>query len=168
MFVVFKYSLRAGPLAEENWYLFAYLIQKPWMKTGSFAVGIMFADLYMQLIKYRMLKTDEERKSTHPKLFRFINSNCLKNFVLLLSIGSIVFGLLIGHTAIASPYSWTMIENALYYTVVHTIYAAANIAIIFVIFCGGATFAKAFLSRPFFLALGKMCFVASLITPIMI
>ena len=25
-FIVFKYGIRAGPLAEENWYLFAYLI----------------------------------------------------------------------------------------------------------------------------------------------
>jgi len=54
-------GIRAGPIAEENWYLFAYLVEKPWMKTGAFAIGVMFADLYMQLLKYRALKNNEER-----------------------------------------------------------------------------------------------------------
>ena len=138
------------------------------MKTSSFAIGILFADFYTQLLKYRMLKSDEERKSTYPKLHGFVQSSLLKNLVLFLSLGSILFGLTISHTAIASPYSWTMFENALFYTFGHTLYALANITVLLVIFCGGATFAKAFLSRPFFLALGKLCFIAALITPIMV
>jgi len=45
--IIFKYSLRAGPLAEENWGLFAYLVEKPWNKTGSLALGVLFVDLYI-------------------------------------------------------------------------------------------------------------------------
>ena len=138
------------------------------MKTASFAIGIIFADLYIQVLKYRMLKDDEERKSSYPKLHRFIESDILKNIVLLLSIGCILLGLFICHSAIAKPYSWSMLENILFYTLVHSLYAAGNITILWVIFCGGATFAKAFLSRPFFLSLGKLCFITALITPIMV
>ena len=45
--IIYKYSIRAGPLAEENWFLFAYLVEKPWCKTGSFAIGVIFVDLYI-------------------------------------------------------------------------------------------------------------------------
>ena len=59
--VVLKWGLRAGPIAEENWYLFAYAVEKPWMKTGALSIGVMFAELYLQLLKYRALYSDEER-----------------------------------------------------------------------------------------------------------
>jgi hypothetical protein len=49
-----EYKLRAGILAEENWYIFAYLLQKPWGKIGSVCVGVYFAKLYMGLLEYRM------------------------------------------------------------------------------------------------------------------
>jgi hypothetical protein len=120
----------------------------------------------LDILKYRRIGTDEEKKKAYPGLHRFHQSSCLKNFVFLLSLGFIVFGLLIGHSAIAKPYSWTMLENACYYTITHLMYASGNIALLFVIFCGGGTMSKAFLSRPFFVALGKLCFISSLITPI--
>ena len=61
-----------------------------------------------------------------------------------------------------------MLKNACYYTLVHLLYAMANIMALFLIFCGGFPIARAFLSRPFFIGLGKLTFVTSLITPIMV
>lgn len=42
-----KYGLRAGPFAEENWYLFSYLFQKPFFKINTLAIGIAAAYIYM-------------------------------------------------------------------------------------------------------------------------
>jgi hypothetical protein len=61
-----------------------------------------------------------------------------------------------------------MLKNACYYTLVHLLYALCNILAIFLIFCGGFPIARAFLSRPFFIGLGKLTFVTALITPIMV
>ena len=52
-YVTEKYQLRAGPLAEENWYLFAYLFQKPFFKFPAMFVGITSAFFYMQILDYR-------------------------------------------------------------------------------------------------------------------
>jgi hypothetical protein len=166
--VILKYSLRAGPLAEENWYLFAYIFQKPWFKLGSACVGITYANLYMDILKYRRLANEAERKEKYPKLFYFHHANILQGITLLVCLASILFCLLIGHSAIAKPYSWTMAENAAFMTVLRALYSWANITVIVVIFCGGATFLKAFFSRPFFLVLGKLTYTTSLITPLMI
>ena len=60
-YVTNKYQLRAGPLAVENWYLFAYLFQKPFFKITAMFVGIIAAFFYMQILDYRKVESDEER-----------------------------------------------------------------------------------------------------------
>lgn len=59
--VVYKYDLKAGIFASQNYYLFAYLLEKPWAHIGSSVVGIYFANLYMRLLKYRA--TDDDLKA---------------------------------------------------------------------------------------------------------
>lgn len=166
--IIYKYSIRAGPLAEENWYLFAYLVEKPWVKTGALAIGVMIAELYMQLLSYRALPTDEARKEKYPKMHGFVTVSWMKNLSMLLCVIVIIFCLTCGHSAIAKPYSWNMLMNACYYTIVHTLYAFSTIIPLFLIFCGGFPMTRVFLSRPFFVGLGKLTFVTALITPIMV
>lgn len=74
---VTKYGLRAGPLAEENWNIFAILIQKPFFKLVSLTLGITFAFQYQQILEYRKLKTDAERKEKYPTLDKLHRSNFL-------------------------------------------------------------------------------------------
>jgi hypothetical protein len=95
--IIYKYSIRAGPLAEENWFLFAYLVEKPWCKTGSLAIGVIFAELYIQLLHYRALKTDEERKEKYPKMHSLVTRQWLKSSLMLTCIAGIIFSLLCGH-----------------------------------------------------------------------
>lgn len=56
-----QYGFRAGPLAEENYYIFAYLIQKPFFKLASLSTGVWFAFLYVDILHYRRVPTDAER-----------------------------------------------------------------------------------------------------------
>lgn len=168
MFIVLKYGLRAGPIAEENWYLFAYAVEKPWMKTGALAIGVMFADLYLQLLKYRALASDEERQATYPKMHYFKTRLWLRKVILLVCLGVCVFTLLIGYSAINDPYLWSMTFNAFYYTGMHMMWVFANAIAIHFVLMGGLPSVSGFLSKPFFIASGKLCFVTALISPIMI
>jgi hypothetical protein len=47
---VYEYDIKAGILASQNWFLFAYVLEKPWSHIGSTCVGVYFAQLYMQLL----------------------------------------------------------------------------------------------------------------------
>lgn len=100
--------MRAGPIAEENWYLFAYLVEKPWCKTGVFASGCMYADIYRHLLKYRALRTDEERKEMYPKMHWFVQAVWIRKLIATLCVGICIFILLIAKPAINDPYKWSM------------------------------------------------------------
>ena len=86
----------------------------------------------------------------------------------LIGLGLVLTNLLIGHSAIADPYSWTMTENLLYYTLTRPTYTLGMYLILFVMLAGGLSYGKAFLSLPVFRVLGKLCFESALITPIMV
>ena len=61
IFLTEKYDLKSGPLSAEGYYMFANLTNKPWGKFGSQAWGVFLAYFYYDLLKYRALKTDDER-----------------------------------------------------------------------------------------------------------
>ena len=97
-----------------------------------------------------------------------VKTNWLKQLIMLICVSAIVFALLIGYSAINAPYEWSMGFNAFYYTVMHILWVFSNAIAIFMIFCGGFTFTRSFMGRPFFIGAGKLCFVTALISPIMI
>lgn len=163
-----KWGLRAGPFAEENWYLFAYLFQKPFMKIHSFTFGVVAAHIYMKILDFRRIPEEGDRKRKYPCLNYMHHSSVLHSVMFLVGLGLVLFALLIGHSAFASPYSWSMTENAVYFMLTRPIYVIGTWMILFVFFTGGFTFGKAFLGRAIFRVLGKLAFEAALITPLMI
>lgn len=80
----------------------------------------------------------------------------------------VLTNLLIGHSAYAAPYSWSMTENALFFALGRPTYVLGLWLILLVFFTGGFTFGKAFMGRSIFRVLGKLAFEAALITPLMI
>jgi hypothetical protein len=42
------------------------------MKTGALSIGVMWAELYIQLLKYRALYSDTERAERFPKMHYII------------------------------------------------------------------------------------------------
>ena len=109
-----KWGLRAGPFAEENWYLFAYLFQKPFMKVHSFAFGVVAAHIYMKILDFRRIPEEEDRKRKYPCINYMHHSNVLHSMMFIIGLALVLFALMIGHSAFASPYSWSMTENALF------------------------------------------------------
>ena len=88
--------------------------------------------------------------------------------IYLLGLALVWNALLIGHSAIANPYSWSMAANIAYNCLTRISFAAGNFLQIFVFLLSGFSSGKAFLSRPLFLVMGKLCYITGLITPIMV
>lgn len=66
--------MKAGPLAAEGYYMFANLMNKPWGKLNSQALGVLLAFVYFDILKYRKLVTDEAKNAQYPKL-HFLHSD---------------------------------------------------------------------------------------------
>ena len=166
--VCYKYRLTAGPFSEEDWYLFAYGFQKPFLKIHTYAMGVTAAFIYMKVLDYRQLPDEAAKRAKHPVIHYLHGSSLLKMTMFAVGFGLILANLLIGHSAIAAPYSWTVTENVLYYTLTRPTYALGVHMILFVFFIDGFSLGKAFLSLPLFRTLGKLTFESALITPIMV
>lgn len=55
MIITSYYDLKAGTNALEDYYLFSALGNKPYCKTASHALGVLFAIFYLDVLKYRKL-----------------------------------------------------------------------------------------------------------------
>ena len=144
------------------------MFQKPFYKLPAFALGIFFAKLYMKIIAYRRINDAQERKKAHPCVDRIHHSNLIHALMLTSGLVLVATNLLIGHSAIADAYSWSMAENIAYNTMTRPTYVIGIFLILFVFFTGGFTLGKEFMGRSFFRVLGKLTFESAMITPLMI
>ena len=131
-------------------------------------MGVTAAFFYMKVLDFRRISDEAERKAKHPWINKMHKSTLLQGVTFTVGFLLVFVNLTIGKSAIASPYSWSMAENIAYYVVTRPTYVLGIYMILFVFFCGGFTFGKAFLSRTFFRVLGKLTFESALITPLMI
>jgi hypothetical protein len=53
MLIAWKYDLKAGPLALENYYLFSYMMYKPYSRVAQVILGIQTGILYYHILQYR-------------------------------------------------------------------------------------------------------------------
>jgi hypothetical protein len=103
--------LRAGFFAVENYNLLDKLFSKPWTFLHGVSLGVSMAYLYIQILNYRKEPLESNKIKKFPQVHYLMNSPYLSYFSIILGNGLIVFNMLIGHPAIADPYSWTMLEN---------------------------------------------------------
>jgi peptidoglycan/LPS O-acetylase OafA/YrhL len=114
VFTAYKYKLKAGPLAYENWNLFAYMFMKPWAHLGPMLNGIYAGWLYMQIRRYRL-----EDAATKKKEYCFIHllykRRLLTALMFFIGFSLIMFSLLWAHEPIIDAYAWSEIDNLLYF-----------------------------------------------------
>lgn len=122
----------------------------------------------MKILDFRRLPDEESRKAKYPLINFMHHSNVTHVIMFLLGFGLVMFNLLIGHSAIAAPYSWSQAENVASFILMRPLYVFGIWLILFVFFTGGFTFGKAFLARTIFRVLGKLAFESALITPLMV
>ena len=132
------------------------------------AIGIFSAFIYMKILDFRRIPDEETRKLRYPWINFVHHSTCTHAIIFCIGLGFVLTTLLIGHSAIAAPYSWTMTENVFYFTLTRNFFAIGIHMILFVFFSGGFTFGKVFMGRPIFRVLGKLSFESALITPMMV
>jgi len=100
------YDFKAGPLAIEDYYMFSYVFNKPYTKQVCQCMGVLLGYCYYEILKYRKLETDEERKENFPKLHWFHVRPNLGLFLNWFSVFLIFFSLCSGFTANEDPYQW--------------------------------------------------------------
>lgn len=127
-----------------------------------------FAWLYIQIKKYRMLDTEEQKKAQYPKIHALMTKSWLRGIVLFIGLAIVTADLLCAFTAIKAPYAWTNEQNLMFFGLQRTSYVTGVFMVLFVMFFGGFSVGKAFLSRPFFLVCGKVVFEACLVCPMVI
>ena len=84
------YNIKASGLNTEGFYIFAYMINKPWCKLFASALGVLLAFAYADLLKYRKLKTEVSRKACFPAIHNWATRKWVSQIVKLLAIGIIV------------------------------------------------------------------------------
>jgi hypothetical protein len=159
--------MRVGPLAYENWDLFTLIIQKPWFHIEATAIGVYAAWLYLQTKKYRLAKekNDKEALSKFPIIFFIHKHSWIKYLMAFASIVILITCLFISYTANFNAYKWSMKQNILFYAFMKTCYLTSCFLLFFSIIFGGFPLMKAVLTSSPLLALGKVCFEASLLAP---
>jgi hypothetical protein len=56
------YDFKAGLVNTEGYYMYAYMINKPYTKLSAQCVGVLFGIMYWDLLKYRKIEDEEEKK----------------------------------------------------------------------------------------------------------
>ena len=144
------------------------MFQKPFFKIHVFAMGIFAAHCYMKILSFRRIPDEETRQAKHPIINYMHHSNLCHVIMFMVGFGLVLTNLLIAHSAIAAPYSWTMTENIISFMLMRPLYVIGTWLILFIFFTGGFTFGKAFMGRAIFRVLGKLAFESALITPLMV
>ena len=117
--------------------------------------------LYFTILQYR-------KGDSTPKVAYLHDHSWPSSFMILLGLSLIIFNLMIGHPAIADPYSWSTLENQLYMSVFRVSYVFALCLILTSMLTGKFNRGLYLLSSSNMRALGKITFVNAIISPIVI
>lgn len=110
-------------------------------------MGVYFAYFYHEILKYRKL-TEEDDKKKHKVIHFLYKKKWALNLMFVTGV-IVVFGVLIAsHSAIAKPYSWSMAMNICWFSFSRVIYCTGMFMIATAFFMGGVLLGKAFLQRP--------------------
>jgi magnesium-transporting ATPase (P-type) len=103
--VIAHYDIYVGALSLGNFYLFGYLINKPYSKFASYAVGCVLAMIYLDLLEYRKIK-DEEEKKKYPILNFFKKKAWISWIMIFVFLGLILLVYLISFPEVENPDAW--------------------------------------------------------------
>ena len=172
--IIGKYDCKVGVLAVENTELVDKYFSKPWTKLFAVGLGVWFAWVYCEILKYRSLggRTETsancERKEKYPTLHWLHRAPLTSNAIFFLGLFIFLFDLLIGHPAIAAPYAWTTLQNQLYFSICRFSFTFAFILMLLPVFLGHKPIFQHAVSTPFILACAKTTYFVALAHPIII
>lgn len=142
----YYYDLKIGFVAANNFNLMTAILAKPWLHMYDVAIGIVCAHLYFTILKYRRLKTPEEKAELHPILHKFHKSRLHGNFLIIFGVLLIAGNLVYITPYNANPDKSSKLHNGLYYALSRPTFVIGAAMILMAIFLGHYGFARAFLS----------------------
>ena len=168
MWITSIWDLKAGLLATQNWYMFAYMLEKPWNHLPAMSLGVMFSYLYCLLLDYRAC-TDVIKEQEYPWIHFCHTQEWTRSFMKLIGTVLLVGSLLWIYPTLDYAYDFSLWENMVYYGLTRFFVPLGMFLCIFAfLFFEPGTFMKEFLRRPANRAMGQCCFMASLIAPVVI
>lgn len=151
----------------EDYYLFAYEFNKPYMKLVAVSTGMFLGLFYLRLLEYR--KATREEQKTKFKLLHFTANSKLTTVALYVyAIGMMLFVTSIALTANKDAYSWTTAQNVSYYSFGRLGYCSSVMAFLTIIFLDKGELIKRLLGQPLWVPFAKLAFPAYLIYPMVI
>jgi len=138
----YAHDLTAGIFSLENFYMYSFYINKPWYKLGCYFVGILSAMFFIDARDYKKSlregTVDHLEFTTMKFLHRSadrVNGGLLKRLVpFLFVIGAVVgYGcaIFIAFPRMVDPYGWTDSQNAWFYALTRTVWAACTMVLFF-------------------------------------
>jgi hypothetical protein len=164
-YVVSDFSLTSGVYSIENWFFYSSFLNKPYCKLQVYAIGLASVVLYLDLMNYRKLDPTFA-KLKYKKLHFIMNSKIFGYGMLIVGLVFVITNLFISYNCTLNPYQWNGFENIVFFTTTRSSYALGWMLIAFHIILGHSTAGKAILGNPIFNTLGKLVYIAYLITPI--
>ncbi len=155
----------AGIYTLENYWLYQMMLIKPYGKLHMHGIGILAAILYIDILAYR--KMDELDKATKSPAIHFLSTNIVAAKLIMLSgVTMVVTNFFVTYEPGIDAYSWSNGANTAFFIFSRTTCCFGWMIIAFYIFLGWSKMGKNSLGNPLFNTLGKMVFLAYLISPI--
>jgi hypothetical protein len=66
MYMSYTYKFRANYLATEGYYLFSYIINKPYTKLLTHSLGVLTAFAFFEYLSYKKVTVPEVKRGRHP------------------------------------------------------------------------------------------------------
>jgi hypothetical protein len=168
MYMTDLHQFKAAIFDINNYYLFAYLANKPYCHLQTWATGMMFGYFYIELLKYRKIESEIEKKSQFPIIHFLQNTPLLTRFLFLIGVTVIFTNFTIIFEANKDADNFSMTQNIIYYGISRITFAISVVFVFLCILLGHMHVAKALLMNSYFRAMGKLTFETTLIYPMII
>mmetsp|Transcript_2676 Transcript_2676/g.4502 ORF Transcript_2676/g.4502 Transcript_2676/m.4502 type:complete len:478 (-) Transcript_2676:445-1878(-) len=163
MHYTFKYDLKIGFVHVNNYYLMEGIIAKPWTKLSNVGHGFIMAHLYIQILKYRGLESDQQKQRQFPTIHKFHKSRLWGVGLIWVALAIVLGNLTYPRPYNGDPESSSKLHNALYYAISRTSWVTACLLILLSIFCGHFAKAKALLGGSNMRLVAKSLAIACLL-----
>lgn len=157
-----------GQGTNEGYTFFAYIGNKPYFRLHTQAIGVAVAIFYIDLINYRKIDNEEEKRQSHPVIHWWIQRPWVSYIIELLSGGLIIFTLTDAFTAMKNPYAWSHLMNLLYYGFNKFFFVAGAMMLFVCVFMGHFNTCKHIFKNVYVRAMGKLTYICALTSTIVI
>lgn len=161
-------NLKAGPLGIESYYMQAYLTNKPYTHLNEHSIGVLFACMYYDLLKYRKLGTEEEKANSYPKLHFWVTRKWISTIGNFFSLGLICLTLTAAQPAIKEPYLWSQVTNDVFLTFNKIGFLLGVFFLFWTMILGHFNWGLSIVKNPYMRTFGKQTFLCAIASPIVI